>query len=90
MAIIYRKCPKCNSKNVIPIIYGMPSYEGFLKAERKEIFLGGCCIPIDNNGRVIGGEYYCKDCENIYDREDVIDYEYNKIQGIKGYIDGYF
>ncbi|MFR2886615.1 MAG: hypothetical protein ACLTDM_00285 [Clostridium butyricum] len=90
MAIIYRKYPKCNSRNVIPIVYGMPTYEGFLKAERKEILLGGCCLQTDTNGRIVGGEYYCKDCKNRYDREDVINEEYSKIQGIKGCIGGYF
>jgi hypothetical protein len=67
----------------------MPSHEGFLKAERKEILLGGCCLQTDTNGRIVGGEYYCKDCKNRYDRQDVINYEYNKIQGIDGCIGGH-
>ncbi len=37
-----RKCPKCNSDKVIPILYGYPSGDMLKKAEMGEIKLGGC------------------------------------------------
>lgn len=44
MAVIYKICPNCGSRNVVKIVYGYPPYEMFLKEERGEIKLGGCCI----------------------------------------------
>lgn len=90
MAIKYKKCPKCNSKNIIPIIYGEPTYENYLRSEKSEVMLGGCCIMVDENNKSIMNEYYCKDCGNEYRKEDVIDFEYNKIRKIKGSVGGYF
>ena len=37
-------CPKCGSSNVIPVVYGYPSPEGFAAAARGEIKLGGCVV----------------------------------------------
>jgi len=38
-------CPYCNEKDeVVPILYGFPTHAGFLKAERGEVYLGGCEI----------------------------------------------
>ena len=38
-------CPYCHEKDeVIPILYGFPTHAGFLKAERGEVYLGGCEI----------------------------------------------
>jgi hypothetical protein len=35
-------CPYCHEKDeVVPILYGFPSHEGFRKAERGEVYLGG-------------------------------------------------
>lgn len=34
-------CPKCGGR-LVRICYGLPSSETFEKAERKELFLGGC------------------------------------------------
>ncbi|MCX7720652.1 MAG: hypothetical protein N2Z64_05145 [Dictyoglomus thermophilum] len=50
------KCPKCGSKNVIPIIYGYPTSEAFEKEKRGEIILGGCVIEYDSPN------WYCKEC----------------------------
>ena len=36
-----KTCPKCGGK-LVKICYGLPSDEGFEKAERKELYLGGC------------------------------------------------
>ena len=35
-------CPKCKSKNIIPIVYGYPSSELFELSEQGKVKLGGC------------------------------------------------
>lgn len=40
------KCEKCGG-NVVPVIYGMPTYETFQRAEQGEFILAGCCIPVE-------------------------------------------
>lgn len=38
-------CPYCNQTDeVIPILYGFPTHAAFLKADRGEVYLGGCEI----------------------------------------------
>lgn len=69
MAKKYKKCPKCNSENIVPIRYGEPSYETYLESEKGEFILGGCCIFVDENG-VPEYEYHCKDCGHEYNRND--------------------
>jgi DNA-directed RNA polymerase subunit RPC12/RpoP len=39
-----RACPRCGSRDVIPILYGYPLPETMEAAERGEIELGGCCV----------------------------------------------
>ena len=36
-------CPKCKGK-LLDIVYGMPGPEMFEKANKHEVYLGGCCI----------------------------------------------
>lgn len=46
-------CPCCHeSDEVIPILYGYPTHAAFLKADRGEVYLGGCEIS--------PYAYYCK------------------------------
>jgi len=84
MAINYKKCPNCGSTNVLGILYGMPTHEAFLKAEAGEIKLGGCCITGNDP------EYFCKDCENEWDKRQVVDHAYNQINAINASVGGYF
>lgn len=84
MAINYKRCPKCGSLNVIKILYGMPSHEAFILSEEGKIKLGGCCITGSDP------EYFCKGCENEWNRQDAIDHAYNQIKGIKSSVGGYF
>ncbi|MBP5312370.1 MAG: hypothetical protein J6112_06015 [Clostridia bacterium] len=51
------KCPKCGSKDIIPILYGMPSYEVLKEVDEGKLKLGGCVIS--------GTEprYYCQSCK---------------------------
>ncbi len=51
-------CPKCNSKEVIPIIYGKPAKELIERAERGEVKLGGCV-----RGQM---SHFCKDCRHSW------------------------
>ncbi len=73
MAINCKKCPRCGSLNAINILYGMPTYDAFLMAEEGKVKLGGCCITGTDP------EYYCKNCENEWDREAAIHQTYIEI-----------
>jgi len=84
MAIIYKKCPQCGSNNSIKIVYGMPDYELFIQAEAGKLKLGGCVISLGS------AEYFCKDCEHEWNREQAIDAAYHKIKTIKAFVGGYF
>jgi hypothetical protein len=46
--------------------------------------LGGCCVGENDP------EFYCKDCENEWDKEQAVDIAYQKIKGIKAFVGGYF
>ncbi|MEK7486459.1 MAG: hypothetical protein AABZ60_19220 [Planctomycetota bacterium] len=48
-------CPACHSIHIVPILYGMPDQELSEKANRGEVFLGGCCIEDTH--------YHCKNCK---------------------------
>ena len=43
---IMKKCPKCGSKRVAPILYGLPVFSDELeqKLNNEELYLGGCCV----------------------------------------------
>ena len=43
-----RECPLCSSREIRPIVYGLPSFEGFQQAERGKVELGGCTIDPEN------------------------------------------
>lgn len=70
MAINYKQCPNCGSKNSLRIIFGMPSYELLEETEAGKVRLGGCCAMEGDP------EYFCKDCENEWNREQAIDQAY--------------
>jgi len=36
---------------MLPVVFGFPSHEMFEAAERGEIILGGCCLPIEGEPR---------------------------------------
>jgi hypothetical protein len=63
------KCPKCGKK-LVNIEYGLPNSEMFEKAEKKELYLGGCNVFIG----VEQPKYHCYNCnKNFY--KDLINYE---------------
>ena len=55
------RCPKCGSEDTIPIMYGLPSEQGFLAASRGQVRLGGCII-IDGPDGEPGPDAVCKQC----------------------------
>ncbi|HBN83798.1 MAG TPA: hypothetical protein DDZ89_08130 [Clostridiales bacterium] len=84
MAVNYRRCPVCGSKNSIKIIYGYPGPEIMEKAQAGELKLGGCCLFGDDP------EYYCKDCESQWNKQQALDAAYRRIKVIKASISRYF
>ena len=96
MAITYKKCPKCGSKNSVNIVYGFPSYELFQKAEAGKVKLGGCVVEnvyeqVEGSFILNGNpEYYCKDCKHEWNRGQSVDEAYSKINTIKASVGGYF
>ena len=55
-----RFCPDCGGE-LIPIVWGLP-HDGLLrKADRGEIFLGGCCLPPNPPN------YHCTKCGGEFD-----------------------
>ncbi len=56
----HEKCPKCESFDVIPILYGLPSKEAELLKKEGKVEFGGCKVV----------EYYpkwhCKSCEKEF------------------------
>ena len=53
-----KKCPKCGSKRVAPILYGMPAFNEEMeqKLKKEKLYIGGCCISD------INPEYHCFGC----------------------------
>jgi hypothetical protein len=57
------ECPNCQSKNIVPIAYGMPGPEMWASYERGEIKLGGCVVLTPC------AEWYCRACKAEFDDE---------------------
>ena len=51
-------CPSCESKNVVPIEYGLPGDEMREDAIKGKIHLGGCMIEDDSP------DFHCNECEH--------------------------
>ncbi len=84
MAINYRICPYCNSKDVAKILYGYTSGDMIMSEATGKIKLGGCLICLDYSP-----EYYCNSCQKEWTKEDAIYLAYEKIKEIKISIGGY-
>jgi len=52
------KCPKCGSRDNVPILYGLPIGEAFEQEKAGKIKLGGCLVSPENPNR------YCRNCGN--------------------------
>ena len=59
-------CPKCGSKKVASILYGLPMFdeEPKRRINAVEIVLGGCCISGDDP------LWYCNACRHHWGGED--------------------
>lgn len=55
-----RFCPDCGGE-LIPIVWGYPNSELLEKSLREEVFLGGCCMPINP------ANYHCRKCGGEFD-----------------------
>ncbi|MFB9974195.1 hypothetical protein FPQ10_06415 [Allobacillus sp. SKP2-8] len=77
MAINYRKCPACDSTNVIPIVYGEPDSYLALEADETKVLLGGCVIMPNSP------EYHCRNCEKEWTREESITHAYEQIERLE-------
>lgn len=81
-------CPQCGNRNVVPIIYGLPTYEDYLESKEGNYRLGGCIVPAPWEGPF----HTCNSCnwegigENIFNDEHLpglieLKAEVNKIDG---------
>lgn len=54
-----RKCPKCGSRRIARILYGMPAFDEKMAQQLKEekLYLGGCCVSVAQP------EYHCFGCK---------------------------
>jgi len=59
------RCPKCKSRNVRPILWGMPTYEAFTSGK---YYIGGCCEQTNEKGFLY--DYGCLDCDFKWCLED--------------------
>ncbi len=53
-------CPKCKSKNTIPILYTWPTVTHGEEAKKGNLILGGCLVSTSDKGGEI--DRHCKDC----------------------------
>ena len=53
-----KKCPKCGSREVAPILYGMPAFDEELERQldNQELYLGGCKVS------EVDPQYHCFGC----------------------------
>ena len=58
-------CPECGGR-IVPIVYGDPSHEMFMKSMDGEIILGGCLVMVDNEGNVVSPQWGCVKCGREY------------------------
>ena len=58
------RCPKCGSRKIAPILYGMPAFDEEMqrKIENRELYLGGCCVS-DSDPR-----FHCFECGKDFGR----------------------
>ena len=57
-----RICPDCGGK-LVRVVYGLPGDETFEKAERRELYLGGC--------RPGPYDYHCYACGRSFREESL-------------------
>ena len=58
-----KRCPRCNSEDVVPILYGLPGPEMTEESIRGRVVLGGCIVFPDTP------DHTCRNCGHDW-RED--------------------
>lgn len=71
-------CPRCKSKNVVPVIYGYPTSEALAASDRGDVMLGGCVIHDKAGGGI--ADRFCKDCEHEWCIEDFLAEDITKVR----------
>jgi hypothetical protein len=56
----HAKCPRCQSSDTIPIVYGMPGPDLFEAEERGEVLLAGCIVSH------VDPTWACTACDNRF------------------------
>lgn len=51
-------CPRCRTRNAVPILYGLPVPEMEEESRKGEVMLGGCMIYSDDP------DWHCRHCGN--------------------------
>ena len=58
-----KKCPECNSENVMPIIYGfIDDPDALEQIKNGEFTTGGCCVEEDSP------KWQCRDCNKEFEK----------------------
>ena len=66
------KCPKCDSMDIVPIVYGYPGPELMEDSALRKVELGGCVIEENAPDR------HCNDCEHQWMKTS----NYKKLTGV--------
>lgn len=62
MSTLRLRCPACGKPTGVRLVYGFPSSELMDAAERGEVALGGCCLPlVPTHFRCLACEHECAD-----------------------------
>lgn len=56
MSSINKICPKCGSKNIVKIVYGLPGYELLEETDKDKVRIDRCSIKKNSP------EFLCNDC----------------------------
>ncbi len=87
-----KKCPKCGSRRVAPILYGMPVFDDEMQKQldNEQLYLGGCCVTEHDP------QYHCFECgkdvgspPTLLSKRGEEDYR-NIVASIRFYDGGYF
>jgi hypothetical protein len=74
-------CPRCGSTDAVEILYGYPTFEAGMAAERGELILGGCMVGDESP------DYQCRACDSSLpwvrpEAEDAEDEEFAALPAI--------
>jgi hypothetical protein len=53
-------CPECGASDVVPVVYGLPTYETRQRAESGEFVLGGCFLSDES------AAWQCRACHRRF------------------------